>query len=397
MFTRKLFRYSIDKINGRFISGWCFHRLRKAEPVTIRFVADEHDLGTVQTIVYRKDLKIKKLHPTGVCGFDFSFPDDFDPGKYHSLKLYVGKARVPLVNIDCGEVEKLEPDPAKSIYFMHIPKTAGSSFNAFARLCFPSDKYAPHIERLAETDRRALIGDSRYIAGHLPWSEAGPLVEGSVYSLYTLLRDPYTHLHSHLNYVRSVHTNAEHDVHSKYKHNDTIKGLAARLNKLDFKDDDKLQHFIEELKGFQLDFFDNIQTRYFLDYRPEKVTVEDLENAKKNILRFHLVGLTEYYHVFLDRFCRDMGLPPQSQTEISNKSEHYYLFDYERETTREILLPLIGVDLLLYQYVSQIFWPELRLGGKSANTEVTRSKSPLISRLRGNDGKQGNVFDKAAE
>jgi len=359
MFTRKLIRYSIDKINGRFISGWCFHRLRKAEPVTIRFVADNHYLGAVQAIEYRKDLKIKKLHPTGVCGFDFSFPGDFNPGKYRFLNLYVGKAKAPLVKIDCAEVEILKPDPGKSIYFMHIPKTACSSFNAFARLCFPLDEYAPHIERLAKTGRRTLIGSKKYVAGHLPWGEVEHLVEGSAYNLYTLIREPYKHLHSHLNYVRGVHTNAEHDVHSEYKHNATIKGLAARLSKLSFKDDDQLHRFIKELKGFHLDFFDNIQTRYFLDYRPEKVTAEDLENAKKNVLRFQLVGLTEHYHLFLDRFCRDMGLPPQSQTEKSNKSVNYSLFDHKRQTTKEILAPLIGVDLLLYQYVTQIFWPEL--------------------------------------
>ena len=169
-------------------------------------------------------------------------------------------------------------------------------------------------------ERRTLIGHRKYIAGHLPWREVGSLVDNSSYGLYALIRDPYKHLHSHLNYVRCVHTNAEHDVHNEYKHNNTIKELAVRLSQLNFEDDDRLQRFIEKLKGFQLDFFDNIQTRYFLDYRPEKVTVEDFENAKKNISRFRLVGLTEYYNIFLDQFCRDMRLPPQSQTEKSNKS-----------------------------------------------------------------------------
>ncbi len=362
MLTRKLFRYSIDKTNGRFISGWCFHRLKKTEPITIRFTADNHYLGTVQSIDYRKDLKIKKLHPTGICGFDFNLPSDFNPGKYNFLQLYVGKARKPLASIDCDELKILEPDPAKNIYFMHIPKTAGSSFNAFTRLCFPSDEYSPHIERLGKTERRALFGDRKYIAGHLPWSEVGRLVENTRYSLYTIIRNPYKHLHSHLNYVSSMHTNAEHDVHNKYKHNDTIKELAAQLSQLNFRDDNKLQHFIEELKGFKRDFFDNTQTRYFLDYRPEKVTVKDLENAKKNISRFHLVGLTEYYNIFLDRFCRDMRLSPQPQTEKSNKSGQYHLFNYTRQTTKTILSPLVEVDLLLYQYIAQIFWPELKIG-----------------------------------
>ncbi len=313
---------------------------------------------------YRKDLKIKQLHPSGICGFDFNLPSDFNPRKYNFLKLYIGKARMPLASIDCNKIKKLEPDPEKYIYFMHIPKTAGSSFNAFARLCFPFDEYTPHIERLKETESRVLIGDKKYIAGHLPWRKVGRLVENTRYSLYTIIRDPYTHLHSHLNYVSAVHTNAEHDIHNKYKHNDTIKELAAQLAQLNFRDNDKLQCFIEELKGFKLDFFDNIQTRYFLDYRPEKVTVKDLENAKKNISHFHLVGLTEYYNVFFDRFCKDMKLPPQSQTEKSNKSEQDYLFDYTRQTTKMILSPLIEIDLLLYEYIAQLFWPELKISGE---------------------------------
>jgi len=357
MLTKKLFRYSVDKINGRFISGWCFHRLRKTEPVTLRFTADDHPLGTAQTTEYRKDLKTKRLHPTGVCGFDFNFPADFDPRKYHVLKLYVGKARAPLVSFDCGKVTILEADPVKSIYFMHIPKTAGTSFNSFARLCFPFNEYFPHIERLERTKRRDQVGNRKYIGGHIPWSEVRGLIEGSVYDLYALIRDPYTHLHSHLNYVRCLHMNAEHYVHYEFKHNETIKELAATLSRLSFKDDD-LQCFVDGMKGFHLDFFDNIQTRYFLDYRPEKVTVEDFENAKKNISRFSLIGLTEYYSIFLDQFCRDLRLPLQSQTEKSNKSEHYQLFDYTRQTTKDILTPLVEVDLLLYKYVAQTFWAD---------------------------------------
>ncbi|MDX9897159.1 MAG: hypothetical protein RBS34_17055, partial [Desulfofustis sp.] len=65
------------------------------------------------------------------------------------------------------------------------------------------------------------------------------------------------------------------------------------------------------------------------------------------------IGLTESYDRFRDRFCRDLGLPPQPQSVQANRAQHYRLFDPGRTITREILDPLIRFDLQLYEYAAR--------------------------------------------
>jgi hypothetical protein len=354
MFAEKLYRYAIDRINGRFISGWGFHRIFTNRPVTVRVAADGHDLGTFTCREYRRDLKEQGLHPSGRCGFDFSFPADFDPGRYCALHLYFDSSSRPLVSFDCRELPLFAPIPGRPIFFMHIPKTAGTSFNAFARQCFAGSEYFTHIERLAPQQRRQIAARARFLSGHLPWREIVEVIESAHYDLYALLREPVAHLHSHLNYVRRVHTDAEHEHHFLFRHNDTIRAMGTRLAAIDFSDTDQLQRFVADLSGYQCDFFDNIQTRYFLDHRPERVTEADYRQAVETVERFTAIGLTEYYHHFQDRFCRHLGLPVQQQTPRSNRSQRYHLFDCDTPEVMKIIDPLVCFDRRLYDLIASL-------------------------------------------
>ncbi|MBE0582544.1 MAG: hypothetical protein IH612_02140 [Desulfofustis sp.] len=352
MFAEKLYRHAIDRINGRFMSGWSFHRIFTTRPVVVRVTADRHELGVFTCRDYRRDLKEQRLHPTGCCGFDFSFPADFDPSRHGVLHLYFDSCTRPLVSIDCRELALLRPVSGRPIFFMHIPKTAGTSFNAFARQCFAGDEYFTHIERLPPQQRRQVLPRARYLSGHLPWREIVEILEPGHYDLYAILREPVAHLHSHLNYVRLVHSDAEHEQHFPYRHNETIRALGGRLATVDFQDEEQIRRFVAELSGYQLDFFDNVQTRYFLDHRPERVTEMDYLQAVQAIERFTAIGLTEHYDRFRDRFCRNLGLPAQQQTLRSNRSQRYRLFDFDNPVTRKIIDPLVCFDRRLYDLIA---------------------------------------------
>jgi len=359
MLAPKLYRYSIDTFNGRFVNGWCFHRLYRKRPLKISIVADGQLIGETRTGTFRRDLKNQKLHPTGLCGFDYSFPAQFVPGRYRKLEIFVTGLDIPLCTIAGNQVELLVPDPVPKIWFMHIPKSAGSSFNAFLRRCYSEVDYRSHLERVSEKDRLALAAASRCISGHLPWYKVKPLIGKEERILYSIIREPYRHLHSHINYVRRVFTDREDEQHYEYRHNDTIRKLAEKLVLVDFQDDEQVKGFVADLCGYELDFFDNIQTRYFLDYRPEKVSMADFENARQTIKRFRLVGLTERYELFVNGFCQDLGLPPQTQLQRSNISDHYQLFKPSFDTVHHPLHQLVEFDQLLYRFVGERFWSDL--------------------------------------
>ncbi|MDJ0958541.1 MAG: hypothetical protein QNI91_16865, partial [Arenicellales bacterium] len=115
-----------------------------------------------------------------------------------------------------------------------------------------------------------------------------------------------------------------------------------------------LRAFVEQLEGFGLDFFDNIQTRYFLDYRPEKVSVKDLQNAIDNIKSFALVGTAEELDGFIKRFCNRYGMVKANQPRSFNRLSRHRLFDYDDKAVQSILTPLVETDMQLRDVVAQL-------------------------------------------
>ncbi len=366
MILKKRYRVSIDRVNGRFISGWCFNRLRKDKPVSITIAADEGVLGSLTNNGLRRDLLDLKLHPSGICGFDFSFPSTFDPAAFQFLHLYFDGQKTPVLSIACSEIEMLRADLQRPICFMHIPKTAGTSFNAFARQCFASERFTTHIERLEPEARRKRAVEADYLSGHLILGDLaalstvhpGAAAGDPPFDFYAIIREPYAHLHSHLNYVKGVIAASRDEAHYEFKHNQMIKSLSARLNEIDFDSLDEVVRWVEGLQGYERDFFDNLQTRYFLDKRPEIVGQDNLAQARDNLARFRLVGLTEQYDRFRECFCSHLGLPALEQPLKSNISESYRLFNPADQQIRSALYPLVAFDLTLYHYVEQIFWQD---------------------------------------
>jgi hypothetical protein len=360
MIAEKLYRYSIDRLNGRFISGWCFNRFSKSRPVNISAVVDGRVLGRFTNDGYRPDLVEKRVHPSGVCGFDFSFPADFNPRSCGQFHLHFDSFKSPVVSVDCSEIEMLQPNLRAPICFMHIPKTAGTSFNAFARCCFSGERFLTHIERLDDKELHRGLERAHYLAGHLPLYELQRLVDLSTFQLISIIREPYAHLHSHLNYVKGVRPGSRLEAYYGFRHNETVKTLSDVLNRVDFSKLGEIRGLVAGLRDYQVDFFDNIQTRYFLDYRPERVAAEDLHRACTNISRFSSVGLTEAYERFKKRFCDSVGITPAEQKLQSNKAEHYRLFDLADSKVRSALRPLVEFDLQLYETVSANFWQNVK-------------------------------------
>ncbi len=356
MIAEKLYRWSVDRLNGRFISGWCFNRLFKNRPVSITIAADETVLGRCTSDRYRPDLVEKKVHPSGVCGFDFNFGADFDPRNHQRLQLFVDASAAPLVSIDCAAIEIRRPKLSAPVWFMHIPKTAGSSFNAFARTCFSAERFLTHIERLGIDERSRAARRANYLSGHLPLYQLSELIKPNGYKYFSIIREPYSHLHSHLNYVRGVDPGSLLEHHYTYQHNESVKVLSSELNRIDFGDHVEIRRFVNELKAYQLDFFDNMQTRYFLSHRPARVSRDDLEQACENVMKFTSVGLTESYDRFREHFCAFIGVAADKQTIQANKSKQYRLFDLADSGVREIVLPLVQYDLKLYEFVENSFW-----------------------------------------
>ncbi|MCP3931906.1 MAG: hypothetical protein GY705_22760 [Bacteroidetes bacterium] len=347
-------RHSIDLFNNRYISGWIFNRLHKSKPIILRFTSDGKDIGNIIANIYRKDLQINGVHPSGNCGFNFNFPQDVNITRATTLDVFINNRKIPFLRLPTNRLSSVKQHNLPKIMFMHIPKTAGTSFNAFMRLHLHHQKIHIHLEGINSQEYKQLEKKCTYLAGHLTLQKLYSFFAVSSFECFSLIREPSAHLHSHLNWLKGI---GSHEKSNLFKqHNATIQKLAKKVTQLDFDDVEAVDNFVHTLKDYELDFFDNCQTRYFLDHRPEKVVPANVSEAIDNSKLFKLIGITEQYNEFLEKFSSLYNLEIIVQPSSFNKAIEPDLYDYNAPDMKNLLAPLIEADILFYDWIKKTQW-----------------------------------------
>lgn len=310
---------------------------------------------------FREDLKALRLHPTGRCGFEFVSASENGFDTSQSLAIRVKGGAGLLAEFKLSTWLKRSPSPrrsfsirkksAETVVFMHIPKTAGTSFNTLAQTLFPGGSAISHIELVDTQSYPALLQNYRYISGHLRFGLLKHHFGCPQTVFYTIVRDPFKQLHSHLKWMIQTAQNPEEKFFKAT--NKIIYRLGLRIADVDFSSRRSLEIFVNSLDDLEAAFLDNIQARYFLDDQPQRVCVDDMKTILANASRFRLIGVTERYDDFVDRFKNENDLDGTANLQQLNISKSTDLFDYRNEATQEILKPLVTFDLRLYRRVVQ--------------------------------------------
>ena len=221
----------IDVLNDEYISGWAFNRARPGKPLRLAFRLDGTELGSAICALEREDVRRTGMHPTGRCGFEYRFPDRLDLSGKAALRVVTGLPgitvhRAPLCDIQAAA------EPRRPIFFMHIPKTAGTSFNNHVHGWFGYGKWHSHIEVLSREAQVGLLTRPQYVAGHLPFYKLRelPLDIGQI-EFHTILREPYQQVHSHLAWIRGVGLDPASPFF--HAHPEVVRELAIKLNSTD--------------------------------------------------------------------------------------------------------------------------------------------------------------------
>ncbi|MCG6931092.1 MAG: hypothetical protein LJE64_11105 [Desulfofustis sp.] len=358
------YKISIDHVNANYISGWCFNRFRKQAVVVLQCYRKDQLIGESRADKFREDLKALGIHPSGRCGFEFIFEAKgwSDPAQPLSIRAKGSSSdlvSLPL-NDDRGAGDaivwkylkwafKRRPAAGKTVVFMHIPKTAGTSFNTLAQAMYPKRSTITHIELRPHSQYAEFSDRYRYVSGHVRAGILKRCFASQRSEFYTIVREPYAQLHSHLKWL--IHTAVSRDENYFRTSNQVIYSLGQRLSRVDFSSSISLSRFVETLSDIEAAFLDNVQTRYFLDDQPARVNVHDLDSAVENLKIFRLIGLTEDYEAFVTRFKQFNRLKASPESGRMNISRSSDLFDYQQDDLRAILKPLVWADLELYEVV----------------------------------------------
>ncbi|MFZ3102070.1 MAG: sulfotransferase family 2 domain-containing protein [Desulfitobacteriaceae bacterium] len=252
----------------------------------------------------------------------------------------------------------------KNVYvFLHIPKSAGMTFNRILESNFAENEIGSQVLRkitISDDNERNKLLDYRYFGGHYFLSS----IEGILNSigvkplLITMFRDPIKQFLSHYNYILLV----AKERHFAYK----------KLRDLSLEDFLKEEETRVWLRNYQTTWLTtDIPFKRFTNYYHEdldftkiylKALSEDrrsdaelFECAKSRLNRFDFVGVTENFNQGIQLLTHTFGWSPVMVYQSENVlREDYILKEFSQESL-QILREMFKVDSMVYDYAKGLF------------------------------------------
>ena len=117
------------------IQGWAMFENETEITPEIIIEVDDRELCRTQANLFRQDIINQKLHFTGKCGFEITNFNRDELLHGYSVRAIIAQTGDELFNSPFflqGKVSQVSPQGFSPIIFIHIPKTAGTSFRLAA-------------------------------------------------------------------------------------------------------------------------------------------------------------------------------------------------------------------------------------------------------------------------
>ena len=238
----------------------------------------------------------------------------------------------------------------KKLFFLHIPKTAGTTFNAFLEQQYSYDEIIPRrffgknvlyvtAEDIKE-HQKDLAGISLF-RGHYGYEICRQFVD--TFTTVTVLRDPLRRVVSLYNDWR---TKSEENLETAP---DLEKSLAFLAKEKSFEDFIRTDHpLIPRL------FYDAQAKMLASTFRCELDRAELHHAALENLNTFDYVGITEAFEVFLSSLCVHMGWHYPRVIEPLNTARHHLKAQDLDADTIAFVKDKNAVDYALYEHAKTL-------------------------------------------
>lgn len=234
----------------------------------------------------------------------------------------------------------------KQICFMHIGKTAGTSFFYLLREHF-TKLHAFHGSP-EQFDRITHNELTKYdlITGHFSFVHTTKF--NSDRYLITFLRDPVERVLSSYCFLREWEGLIDDSNHA-------MVDAAKRLSLLEFLKCDNQQ--VMSVTNNHQSWALTTDWRAYRDTSDEKL----LNNALRNVnTKINFIGLTEYYENSVSLFFNDIGLPKPPIHHLKNVTQKKINSDELNKLERKYICQLNAVDIEVYKIASEIYMSRIK-------------------------------------
>jgi len=266
-------------------------------------------------------------------------------------------------------------------FYLHIPKTAGSSINKFLTSQFEEDECLTHIEsRIDFQDEEDVKKADTYklLSGHiqLPQMQQKLKVFNTRTTIATF-RIPIEHVVSHLCWVRKLGEPSEKQ--RLMQHNKTVQKIVAKLVKTDLSNASEITKLIVWLEKENIYLFHDTQTRYLCSGQSGNPSPALINQALLNLNRLDYVGTVERLDEFFAMLCYKEAWKLSTTHNIKeNTNESHYGLDIKDETINKALQPLVQWDNLIYRVARERFIDDMH----AFLAELEKSKLPRFSSIK---------------
>lgn len=232
------------------------------------------------------------------------------------------------------------------LFFLHIPKTAGSSVLKYYSI-FAHTQHT-HIESDRDNNfKNVETNNSQFISGHITFGEATNLLNLSDFLFTTIIRDPIDQLLSHINWICHI---SKKENHEKYPNTpQEIRNLGKELLHVDFTNHLSVRKWVNNIPTIGHTLLDNCQSRYLLtDAAPTKLEPEHGTKACYNLDKFDIVGNFENISNFIKRVNRSQNLDSRNRIGKTNTSQYTHTPSTINENSIKELTPLWEIDRCVY-------------------------------------------------
>jgi len=243
------------------------------------------------------------------------------------------------------------------LYFLHIPKTAGTSFIDFL------DNYYDDSQICKEHDWQELLSilpqnfSPKLVHGHFSFGLHRVLPKKPLY--ITMLRNPIDRtISDYYQSIRTKNMGAETDF---FKNSDLEDLVTNESTKWRFTNN-QLKHIVSDLDPTDLihstdeKLVDEFSRFLVADFKsPSTSNTELLKQAKKNLEDFAFVGITERFEESMQLLCYTFGWKPFQSTPQLNVSPSKSLQGNMSAKTLNSIKNCNLADLELYEYALNSF------------------------------------------